>query len=79
MHPLVGDLTGFSTDELHKKYAELTKRMSMAYRMGMGDAVGQLQMIMQDYLYEINKRNDKIMADMAEKSAEFKHIIDVTR
>jgi hypothetical protein len=78
-HPLIGDLTGLSTDELHKKYAEIVKRVHQAYRMGMGDAVQQLNMILEDYQAEINKRNDKMLSDMAEKSAEFKHIIDITR
>lgn len=77
MHPLIGDLSILSMDELQKKYADLTKRMSQAYRMGMGDAVMQLQMILGDYQAEIGRRNDKIIAEMAEKSSEFKSIIDI--
>jgi hypothetical protein len=76
-HPLIGDLTGLSNDELHKKYADLTKRIGQAYRMGMSDAVQQLNMIMEDYTAEIKRRNEKMLADMSEKSAEFKHIIDI--
>jgi hypothetical protein len=76
-HPLIGDLTSLTNDELHKKYADLTKRIGQAYRMGMSDAVQQLNMIMEDYTAEIKRRNEKMLADMAEKSAEFKHIIDI--
>ena len=49
----------------------------MAYRMGMRDAVGQLNILIQDYQYEIRLRQEKMMAEMAEKSAEFKNIIDI--
>lgn len=77
MHPLIGDLSVLSMDELQKKYADLTKRMSQAYRMGMADAVQQLQMILGDYQAEIGRRNEKLMAEMAEKSAEFKSVIDI--
>jgi hypothetical protein len=76
-HPLVGDLSGLTNDELHKKYAELTKRIGQAYRMGMGDAVQQLNMILNDYQSEVQRRNEKMLADMESKSAEFKHIIDI--
>lgn len=77
MHPLTGDLSVLTTEELHKKYAELTKKLSQAYRMGMGDAVQQLQMLMGDYLSEIQRRNEKMLEEMASKTAEFKNIIDI--
>jgi hypothetical protein len=76
-HPLVGDLSGLTNDELHKKYAELTKRIGQAYRMGMSDAVYQLNMILGDYQSEVQRRNEKMMAEMEAKGAEFKHIIDI--
>jgi hypothetical protein len=76
-HPLIGDLSVLTNDELHKKYADLTKRIGQAYRMGMSDAVQQLNMMLSDYQAEIQRRNEKMLADMAEKSAEFKHIIDI--
>ena len=78
-HPLVGDLSQLSVDELYAKFAELNRKMSMAYRMGYGDAVQQMQMLIVDYQQEINNRNDKMMQEMAEKTPEFAHIIDVTR
>jgi hypothetical protein len=78
-HPLVGDLTQLTTDELHKKFADLNKRISQAYGMGMSDAVQQLQMILESYRYEIALRNQKMMEEMANKTAEFKHIIDIGR
>ena len=77
VHPLAGDLSVLTADELSKKHADLTKKLSMAYRMGMRDAVGQLNILIQDYQYEIRLRQEKMMAEIAEKSAEFKSIIDI--
>jgi len=77
MHPLMPDLTALSLDELHQKFSDLQKRMGQAYRFGSSDAVYQLGLFIQGYQAEINRRNDKLIADMAEKSAEFKHIIDI--
>lgn len=76
-HPLLGSLLELSNDELHQKYADLTKKLNSAYRMGMGDAVQQLQMFIEDYQAEIRRRNDKMIEEMSKKSAEFKNIIDI--
>jgi hypothetical protein len=77
MHPLVGDLSVLTTDELHKKYSDLQKRLGQAYRMGMGDAVQQLHMLLSDYQAEVQRRNEKMLEEMSKKSAEFKNIIDI--
>jgi len=77
VHPLAGDLSVLTADELSKKHADLTKKLSMAYRMNMGDAISQLNLLLQDYQYEIRLRQEKMMAEIAEKSAEFKSIIDI--
>jgi hypothetical protein len=67
MHPLAPDLSGLSDDDLHKKRAELQSRMSQAYRMGSADMVGQLQLLLQDYAMEVERRN-QIMLNDAQKS-----------
>jgi hypothetical protein len=77
MHPLVGDLTGLSNEELHSKFGDLYKRMNMAHRMGYTDAVHQLQMIMYNYQQEIDNRNRKAMEELETKTGQFKHIIDI--
>lgn len=77
MHPLSGDLTGFSDDELANKINDLSKRLTQAHRMGYSEAVPQIQMLMADYMAERQKRSEKMMADLTEQSKEFKNIIDV--
>ena len=76
-HPLVGDLTGLSTDELNQKLNDLSKRINQAYRMGYSDACQQLQMIQHSYQYELQLRQEKLMQELAEKSGQFKNIIDI--
>lgn len=75
-HPLAPDLTKLSDEELHTKHAELVTRMSFAYRMGHADMVGQMQLLLDDYVNEVNNRNQK-MLDNAGKS--FNDKINITR
>jgi hypothetical protein len=70
MHPLTPDLSGLSDDELHKKRAELSNRMMFAYRMGHGDMIGQIQLVMGDY-------NQKMLDDLEKNSKTFKDKIDI--
>lgn len=77
MHPLLGSLEGLTNEELYAKHAELTRRVSQAYRLGYGDALNQLRMLMDDYQGEINRRSAKALEDLQNKSKQFKNIIDV--
>jgi hypothetical protein len=76
-HPLTPDLSNLTMEEVNQKYGELIKRLNYAYRIGQSDMVGQLQLLMQDYQDEINRRNQKAIADMESKSKQFKNIIDI--
>jgi len=67
-HPLVGDLSNLTDDELLIKINDLSTRSSKAYRAGYTDAVNQLQMILSDYRYEQQRRHDKMMQDISDKS-----------
>ena len=79
MHPLGSDLTGLTDDELHKKYGELQKRYGQAYRFGPQGIIPQLQMLMQDYQYEINIRNQKQMDELSKNTSKGpKGIIDIS-
>lgn len=77
MHPLVSDLSGLSTEELHKKYNELMQKYNQAYRFGPVSVIPQMQMILENYRHEMDNRNRKIMEEMEEKSDKFKGIIDI--
>lgn len=77
MHPLVPDLSNLSNEELHKKYNELIKKLNQAYKFGPGAAIPQMQMIIENYRYEMDNRNRKIMEEMEAKNEKFKGIIDI--
>jgi hypothetical protein len=78
MHPLGSDLSNLSDDELHKKYGELQKRFGQAYRFGPQSIIPQIQMLMQDYQYEINLRNQKQLDELNKNSKGPKGIIDIS-
>ena len=77
MHPLIPDLSGLSNEELHKKYNELIQKLNQAHRFGPITAIPQMQMIIENYRYEMDVRNRKIMEEMEAKSDKFKGIIDI--
>jgi hypothetical protein len=79
MHPLGTDLSSLSDDELHKKYGELQKRFGQAYRFGPQSIIPQIQMLMQDYQYEIGIRNQKQMEELSKNTGKGpKGIIDIS-
>ena len=77
MHPLAPDLSKLTDDEVHNKRAELQNRMTFAYRMGHGDIIGQIQMLLMDYDMEIQRRNQKMLDDMQKNNPNFKDKIDI--
>jgi len=79
MHPLAPDLSKLADDELHTKRAELQNKLSFAYRMGHGDLVGQLQMLLDDYGREVESRNQKMMAEINKNNKNFKDLINITK
>jgi len=79
MHPLAPDLSKLADDELHSKRAELQNKLSFAYRMGHGDLVGQLQMLLDDYGREVEHRNQKMLNDINKNNKNFKDLINITK
>lgn len=79
MHPLAPDLSNVSDDELHQKRAELTNRLMFAHRMGHGDMIGQIQLLVNDYDMEIQKRNQKLLDDLNKNNKNFSDKINIGR
>lgn len=79
MHPLAPDLTKLSDDELHTKRAELQNRMTFAYRMGHGDMVGQLQLLVMDYDMEIQARNQRMLDNLQKTNKNFGNVINISK
>jgi len=79
MHPLVPNLTELSNEDLHKKYNELMQKMNQAYRFGPTSIIPQMQMIIENYRYEMDQRNRKTMEEMEAKNDKFKDLIDIKK
>lgn len=80
MHPLTPDLSGLSNDELHSKRADLQNKLMFAYKMGQGDLIQQLNLVIGDYDIEIEKRNQKLLAEIEAKTGKkFSDKIDITK
>lgn len=77
MHPLAPNLSNLTDDDLHGKRAELQNRMMFAYRMGHGDMIGQIQLLLNDYDMEIQKRNQKMLDDMNKNGKNFADKINI--
>ena len=77
MHPLVGNLDELSNEELHKKYNDLMAKYNQAYRFGPTSVIPQMQMILENYKFEMEKRNRKTLEEMESKNDKFKGIIDI--
>jgi hypothetical protein len=67
MHPLTNDMSKLTEDELYTKRSELQNKLGFAYRMGHADLVHQLNLVIGDYMIEIETRNKKMLED-AQKS-----------
>lgn len=76
-HPLTPDLSKLSLEELTKKFNDLVSRLNTAHRFGKGDMVGQLQLLLQDYQAELNRRNELQLRELEKNSKTFKNIIDI--
>jgi hypothetical protein len=77
MHPLAPNLTGLTDDDLHKKRAELTNRLMFSYRMGHGDMVAQINMLIQDYDAEIQVRNQRMLDELSKNNKNFDDKINI--
>jgi hypothetical protein len=77
LHPLSPDLSGLSMDELMTKFNDLNKKYQQAHRSGSGSVIGQLAMLLDDYRYEISRRQQKLLDEASRKNSNFKNIIDI--
>lgn len=48
-HPLIGDISNLTLDQVQEKINELTKKLAIAYRTGNGMLVPQIQMALETY------------------------------
>jgi len=76
MHPLMGDLTGKTLDELLETVNGLHKKMAWLGRMGNNTMIQQMRNVVDTYQEEINKRY-RSEAEAAKKNPILKDSLDV--
>jgi len=77
MHPLLDELSELSNEEVQKKHSDLMQKLNQAYGMGNQMPINQINMIMESYQEELNKRNKKMFDDLAGKDDKWKDLIDI--
>ena len=55
-HPLIGDISGLTSEELATKLAELNKKLVIAGRTGNGHLCNQIRMAVESYQNLYNQR-----------------------
>jgi len=77
MHPLTPNLKDLTDDELLEKYNTLMKRFMQAQRAGSYAVLGQMNMILDDYRFELQRRQQIALQDAQNRNPNFKNIIDI--
>jgi len=77
MHPLTPNLKDLTDDELLEKYNTLMKRFMQAQRAGSYAVLGQMNMILDDYRFQLQRRQQIALQDAQNRNPNFKNIIDI--
>ena len=60
-HPLIGDLSHLSMDELTEKINSLNKSLAYSMRSGRYDMSNQIRMALESYRGELNRQQAKLL------------------
>jgi hypothetical protein len=58
-HPFIQDLSSETPEQLSEKISTLNNRLSWAFKMGKHDMVRQMQMVLESYRTEYQKRMEE--------------------
>lgn len=59
-HPFINDLSDKSLEELQETLSDLTSKLTFAYRTQNGPLIHQLQMVIESYKNEQNRKLDAL-------------------
>jgi len=66
-HPLIGDLSKLTEDQVTEKLTELNKKLSIAARLGNGHMCNQIRSAIESYRTRYNTILDQIRKDSDDK------------
>ena len=70
VHPLINNLENYTDKEISQKLNELHKKLNVAVGMGNRELMDQIQLVIQDFSEEYNKRQEQRMKDALEAQAQ---------
>ena len=76
-HPLINDVRSIKDQDLELKIVELTKKYSIASRMGQGLAAHHLIVAIEVYKDELHRRQAESLNKMAAKDKDLDDLINV--
>lgn len=79
MHPLTPNLSSLSNDELEKKRNELNEKMYQSFQFGNPELMYQVQMILDDYNQELEKRHRELLEKTQKNGEKFTDKINISR
>jgi hypothetical protein len=68
-HPFIHDLSSKSLEDLQTTLTDLTKKLNFAYKMQNGPMIHQIQMVIESYRAEHNKKMDELLKKQNIKTA----------
>jgi len=68
-HPFISGLSDKSLEDLSTSLTDLTKKLNFAMRMQNGPMIHQIQMVIESYKTEYNKKMDELMKKQNIKTA----------
>lgn len=74
-HPLIGDLSNLTMEELSAKISDLNKKLSIAMRSGNGHLCNQLRMALESHN---NKYQEKLQESYKKSDANFDDKINIS-
>lgn len=60
-HPFINNLSDKTLEDLQKSLTDLMNKLTFAYRVGNGPLIHQLQMVIESYRTEYNKKMDDLV------------------
>lgn len=73
-HPLIGDLSSVSTEDLSAKINELYKKLAIAQRSGNGYLANQVRMVIETYQ---NQYQQRLQQEAKKNNVNFDGIINI--
>jgi hypothetical protein len=61
MHPFINDLSDKKLEDLQTTISDLTGKLNFAYRTGNGPLIHQIQMVIDSYKAEYQKKMDEMI------------------